>query len=154
MQLRELREELRGTVQRGDDRFKQLSLEKAELEAANMIMKEQLDDLRASRERETSQRDKEMRSLRETANVSSEQMRQVKEEMEERMQEVTRAKMQAESEFDKERALFDQKVQYLERSLKEKQDRERNYLSELHSMRSDMTLELRGQCQKYETEVK
>ena len=54
MQLRELREELRGTVQRGDDRFKQLSLEKAELEAANMIMKEQLDDLRASRERETS----------------------------------------------------------------------------------------------------
>ena len=53
-QLRELREELRGTVQRGDDRFKQLSLEKAELEAANMIMKEQLDDLRASRERETS----------------------------------------------------------------------------------------------------
>ena len=45
-------------------------------------------------------------------------------------------------------------MQYLEKSLKEKQDRERNYLSELHSIRSDMTSELRGQCQKYETEVK
>jgi hypothetical protein len=74
--------------------------------------------------------------------------------MEEKMQEITRAKMQAESEFDKERALFDQKVEYLEKSLKEKQDRERTYLSELHSIRSDMTSELRGQCLKYETEVK
>lgn len=111
-----------------------------------MIMREQLEEARAARERETAERDKEMRALRETANCSNEQMRQAKEEMEERMQEVTRAKMQAESEFDKERALFDQKVEYLERSLKEKQDRERNYLSELHSMRSDMTLELRGQC--------
>ena len=38
--------------------------------------------------------------------------------------------------------------------LSEKQDRERTYLSELHSIRSDMTSELRGQCLKYETEVK
>ncbi len=94
-------------MQRGDDRFKQLSLEKAEVEAANMIMREQLEEVRAARERETTERDREMRALRETASVSSEQMRQAKEEMEERMQEVTRAKMQAESEFDKERALFD-----------------------------------------------
>jgi len=95
-----------------------------------------------------------MRSLRESASTSTEQLRTLREDMEEKMQEITRAKMQAESEFDKERALFDQKVQYLEKSLKEKQDRERTYLSELHSIRSDMTSELRGQCLKYETEVK
>ena len=95
-----------------------------------------------------------MRSLRESASTSTEQLRTLREDMEEKMQEITRAKMQAESEFDKERALFDQKVEYLEKSLKEKQDRERTYLSELHSIRSDMTSELRGQCLKYETEVK
>jgi chromosome segregation ATPase len=106
-QLRELKEELRGTVQRGDARFKQLSLEKAELEAANMIMREQLEEVKAVRDRETAERDREMRTLRETTSSSSEQLRQAKEEIEERMQEVTRAKMQAESEFDKERALFD-----------------------------------------------
>ena len=112
-----------------------------------------MEELKAVRERKTSEREREMRRLREAASVSGEQMRQAREEIEERMQEVTRAKMQSESEFEKERALFEQKVEYLERSLREKQDRERNYLSELHSMRSDMTLELRGQCQKYETEV-
>ena len=48
-----------------------------------------------------------MRSLRENASSSSEQLRTLREDMEEKMQEITRAKMQAESEFDKERALFD-----------------------------------------------
>lgn len=102
--------------------------------------------MKAQREQESQERDLEMRMLRENASTSSEQLRGFREDMEEKMQEIMRAKMQAESEFDKERALFDQKVQYLEKSLKEKQDRERTYLSELHSIRSDMTSELRGQC--------
>lgn len=59
-----------------------------------------------------------------------------------------------ESEFEKERALFDQKVLFLEKSLSEKADRERSYLSDLHSKRSELTGEMKNMCQKYELELK
>lgn len=59
-----------------------------------------------------------------------------------------------ESEYEKERALFDQKVDFLERSLAEKADRERSYMSELHTKRSELTGELRAACQKYEGEIR
>ena len=36
-----------------------------------------------------------------------------------------------ESEFDKERALFLQKVDFLEKTVQEKTDRERTYMSEI-----------------------
>ncbi len=73
--------------------------------------------MRQQREEDTVERDREVKTLREQAQTSGDLYRQVKEDMEERMQELQRAKLQAESEFDKERALFDQKVQFLERSL-------------------------------------
>lgn len=38
--------------------------------------------------------------------------------------------VQVESEFDKERALFEQKVEFLEKSLQEKTSRERDFLAE------------------------
>jgi len=62
------------------------------------------------------------------------------------VQDLQREKLQVESEFEKERALFDQKVEFLERSLSEKADRERNYLTEMHSKRSEMTGELKVMC--------
>lgn len=78
-------------------------------------------------------------------------MRQAKEDLEERVQELQREKLQLESEFDKERALFDQKVQFLESSLQEKADKERSYISEIHTKRSELTGELKATCSRYET---
>ena len=59
-----------------------------------------------------------------------------------------------ESEYEKQRALFEQKIEFLERNLQEKQDRERIYLSEIHSKRSELSGELRTMTQKYEAEIK
>ena len=42
----------------------------------------------------------------------------------------------------------------MERSISEKADRERNYLTDLHTKRSEMTGELKAMCLKYESEVK
>ena len=42
----------------------------------------------------------------------------------------------------------------MERSLSEKADREKNYLTELHSKRSEMSGELKAMCYKYEAEIK
>lgn len=70
------------------------------------------------------------------------------------MQDIQREKLQSESEYEKQRALFDQKVEFLEKSLSEKADRERNYISELHSKRSEMTGEMKAMISRYEAEIK
>lgn len=51
--------------------------------------------------------------------------------------------VQSESEFEKEKALFEQKVEYLERTLKEKTEKEKDYLSEWQSQKTEMSGELR-----------
>jgi len=68
------------------------------------------------------------------------------EELEERVQQLQREKLQIQSEYDKERALFDQNVDFLERSLNEKSERERSYLCEIHTKRSELTGELKATC--------
>lgn len=59
-----------------------------------------------------------------------------------------------ESEFEKEKALFDQRVEFLERSLAEKSERERSYITEIHSKRSEITGEIKQLVAKHESEVK
>lgn len=46
---------------------------------------------------------------------------------------------QSQSEFDKEKALLEQKVEYLESALKEKQDKERDSNSELRSQKAELS---------------
>lgn len=70
------------------------------------------------------------------------------------MQQLSREKLQIQSEYQKEKALFDHKVEYLERTLNEKTDRESKYLTDLHTKRSEMTGELKQTCQKYELQIK
>lgn len=51
--------------------------------------------------------------------------------------------MLCQSEFDKEKALFEQKVEFLEKALQEKSAKERDYQAEWQSKRSEMSEELR-----------
>lgn len=53
-----------------------------------------------------------------------------KEETEDKLQLMQRHLMQAESEFEKEKALFEQKIEYLEKALKEKVGKERDQMFE------------------------
>ena len=55
------------------------------------------------------------------------------------MKDVQRSVKQSQSEFDKEKALLEQKVEYLESALKEKQDKERDSNSELRSQKAELS---------------
>jgi hypothetical protein len=52
---------------------------------------------------------------------------------EESSKEAQRRIMAAESEFDKQKALLDQKIEFLEKSISESQRKEREYAEELKS---------------------
>ena len=61
---------------------------------------------------------------------------------------------QSQSEFDKEKALLEQKVEYLESALKEKQDKERDSNSELRSQKAELSQEIKHVTSKFESEIK
>lgn len=49
---------------------------------------------------------------------------------------------------------MEQKISYLEKSLEEKTSKEKEYLSNWNSQKSELSTEIRQVCQKYETELK
>lgn len=67
---------------------------------------------------------------------------------------MNRNSIKAQSEFEKERALLDQKVQFLEKSLAEKTEKEKEQMCNWHSQNKELSNEIRQICQKYEAELK
>lgn len=70
------------------------------------------------------------------------------------MQDMHRKNIQVESEFEKQKALLEQKVSFLEKTLEEKMSKEREYMTNWSSQKSELSNEIRQVCQKYELEVK
>lgn len=84
----------------------------------------------------------------------SEEHRQDREQFEELKQTMNRNSIKVQSEFEKERALLDQKVQFLEKSLAEKSEKEKEQMNSWHSQNKELSNEIRQVCQKYESELK
>jgi len=70
------------------------------------------------------------------------------------MKEVQRSIKQSQSESDKEKALMEQKITYLEQQLKEKSEKERESTTEWRSQKSGLSTELKQLSAKYEIDVK
>ena len=70
------------------------------------------------------------------------------------MKEIQRDAKQSQSEFDKEKALLEQKVSYLELSLKERDDKERDSTSEWRTLKTEMAQEIKQLTVKCENDVK
>ena len=83
-----------------------------------------------------------------------EEQRRDKDEFDEKIQEMHRHNIKVESEFEKERALMEQKIMFLEKNLEEKSSKEKEYLSNWNSQKSELSNEIRHVCQKYESELK
>jgi len=58
------------------------------------------------------------------------------------------------SEFEKEKALMKQKIEYLEKSLEEKLTKEREHASDWRNQKSGLSLEIKTLASKHEAELK
>ena len=79
-----------------------------------MFTKEQLDVLKRTREQEERLLKDQLSTLKEETSAQIEDLRTQKEDQDEKLQTMQRHLISVESEFDKERALFEQKVEFLE----------------------------------------
>lgn len=137
-----------------EDRFKQAMLEKAEFEAHYVVTKEQLDNLKRIKDEEEQGMKEQLAAFKEETYTQMEELRTQKDDYEDKLQTMQRHLISVESEFDKERALFEQKVEFLERNLAEKSAKEKDFLAERQSQKQGMSTEIRQLCQKYEADLK
>lgn len=95
-----------------------------------------------------------IQKLRQQLSSIQDEHRNAQEIYEDKVKEVQRSVKQSQSEFDKEKALLDQKVEYLESVLKEKQDRERDSTSEMRNQKAELSQEIKQISARYDSEIK
>ena len=83
-----------------------------------------------------------------------EDSRTSKEAFEDQIKEIQRSVKQSQSEFDKEKALMEQKITYLEQSLQEKTDKERDTTNEWRTQKAELASEIKSATSKYELDIK
>ena len=69
------------------------------------------------------------------------------------MQEMHRKTVEAESDFDKQKALLEQRISFLEASLEDKKSKEREYMTSWTNQKSERNNESRNVCQRYESQL-
>ena len=152
--LLEVKEGFRIESQTMETKLKETTLSKAETEAALELLKEQYAAIKAQKDQEEQSSHNSHKELKDQLHKKIEEQRRDKDEFDEKMQAMNRKNIKIESEFEKERALFEQKVMFLEKSLEEKSSTEREYLSNWNNQKSELSSEIRSVCQKYEGELK
>lgn len=137
-----------------ETKLKETTLAKAETEAALELVKEQYAATKAQKEQAEQQSHLSHKELKDQLQKKIEEHRKDKDDFDEKMQEMNRKNMKVQSEFEKERALFEQKVMFLEKNLEEKSSTEKEYLSNWNNQKSELSSEIRQVSQKYEAELK
>lgn len=85
--------------------------------------------MKISKETEDRESHSSLREVKEQYQKKLEEQRRDKDEFDEKIQEMHRKNIKVESEFEKERALMEQKTMFLEKNLEEKSSKEKEYLS-------------------------
>jgi chromosome segregation ATPase len=137
-----------------ETKLKETTLAKAETDAALELLKEQYAAIKAQKEQEEQSAHLSLKELKDQLQKRIEEHRKDKDEFDDKIQAMNRKNIKVESEFEKERALFEQKVMFLEKSLEEKSSTEKEYLSNWNNQKSELSSEIRSVCQKYEAELK
>ena len=81
--------------------------------------------------------------MKELSQKKTDELKTSKEEFEEKMQEMNRKNIKIQSEYEKEKALFEQKVLFLQKSLDEKTAKEREYMNNCTNHKSELSNEIR-----------
>ena len=150
-ELRETKEELLKQRDNFQRRLTSAESEKAELTALSNSLKEQVQHLRSERDRV----EKELREGQKQA--KQDLFRQLEEaqsrsgQFEEGVKELERRQFQAEAEHQQEKELLQQKISFLEKSLDESKQREKDYVTELKSQKNSHNSVLRDQSSKNES---
>jgi biotin-(acetyl-CoA carboxylase) ligase len=79
---------------------------------------------------------------------------QKKDKYEEQAKEIARSQKQAVSEFEKEKALMKQKIEHLEKTIEDKNNREKEFTVDWRTQKTGIAQEVKAVTIKHEAEIK
>jgi len=149
-QVKEIKEESKGKLEQYESKLRNAETEKAEISAKEQTLRETLHQVTKEKE----QIEEEMRQRLDAEKKDG--MRQIEEfknklyHQEESAKETNRQVMAAQSEFEKQKALLDQKIEFLERAQEEWQKKEKEYSAELKNLKRDHLSNIKDSTSKYD----
>ena len=153
-QIAELREEHKMETDSMAIKMRILETEKAELSAKEQGMRENCNTIL----KEKAVREKDLlEKLDESKKESERNMKVMREKMTQQEEQARSAQEKAlttESDCNKQQALLEQKISYLEKSLEEARTKEKEYGAELKNAKKDHSAAIKEMTAKYETQFK
>lgn len=136
-EIAEIKDETRSRMETLENRQRKTDMERAELAAKEQSTREALKQIQSEKtELETNLTNK-LNQLKKDQQREMDELSQKLLIAEEQRKDFQRSQVQAESEFDKQKALLDDKISYLENALEENTKREKELQVELKNCKKD-----------------
>jgi DNA repair exonuclease SbcCD ATPase subunit len=153
-ELKEQKEESRARIDFFESKLRSLETDRAESMAKEQSLREALNQMSRERERLEQELNERLEALRKDSARQIEEARNKISAQEEQQKEIQRTRLAAESEFDKQKALLEQKLEYLERSLEESQRKEKELSVEVKNQKRDQSAAFKEMQARMEQHIK
>ena len=118
-EIKEMKDEQRSKNDFYENKLRNVETEKAEISAKEQSVKENLTQIIKEREQFENEMKERIDTMKKDFHRQLEESRNKVSQTEEQQKEIHRQRMAAESEFDKQKALLEQKLEFFEKSLEE-----------------------------------
>lgn len=134
-ELQDCKQEFQDEHKQLEGKVRQLDVEKAELSAKEQSTREQLQMIVKDKERLEQDTDQKLQSIKKDSDRAVEEVKSKLQQQEEAHKEIARRNMQADSEFDKQKALFEQQIEFITERNQALEAREKELMAELKNQK-------------------
>lgn len=153
-ELAELKSELTKETNKKNDLVKKYENELNELQSSDKSAKESLAALKKEKEQITRDLNEKLDNLRKENEKQINDLKNKLSNSEDTLKETERRLITAESEFEKQRLLLEQKIKFNEKNYEDLKEKEKEWSNELKSMKKDRESFSKESKDKYESQIK
>lgn len=150
----ELKTELTSTKEIMEQKLRAVESDKAHIAAREQTMRDQMVELKKDKEELEKEFRGRMEQEKQEAHRLVEEYKSKSHSVEEESKDMQRRVMQSESEFDKQKALLDLKIDHLEQTVDSLKKKESSQSDEIKSQKKELLSSLKDNSSKYENQVK
>jgi hypothetical protein len=153
-ELSELKSELNKEINKKNDWIKKYENEINELQSSDKSAKESLASLMKEKEQITRDLNEKLENLRKENEKQTNDLKNKLSNSEDALRETERRLITAESEFEKQRLLLEQKIKFSEKNYEELKEKEKEYTNEVKSIKKDRESFSKENKEKFESQIK
>lgn len=150
----ELKEELIQTKTVLENKMRSLETDKAHLEAREQTLQEHVEQIKTDKEKSEVEFKQRLSTEKKEGSRMVEEYKTMAHTAEENSKALQRQVMSSESEFDKQKALLDQKIEHLDSIVETQKQKEKEYSSELKSQKKELMSTIKEAQSKNEAHIK